>query len=104
MDGLCDLLAECDYICSVLPQTPQTDDILSNDVLSNCTKKPMIINIGRGNIISEDAILKALEKGWISHAVLDVFREEPLPKESPLWSSSKVSITIIILVACHTTH
>ncbi|XP_071788353.1 glyoxylate/hydroxypyruvate reductase A-like [Asterias amurensis] len=93
MDGLCDLLAECDYICSVLPQTPQTDDILSNDVLSNCTKKPMIINIGRGNIISEDAILKALEKGWISHAVLDVFREEPLPKDSPLWSSSKVTIS-----------
>ncbi len=93
MDGLCELLAECDYICNVLPQTPQTDDILSHDMLSNCTKKPVFMNIGRGNAISEDAILKALEKGWISHAILDVFREEPLPKESPLWSSPKVTIT-----------
>lgn len=90
MDGLCELLAECDYICNVLPQTPETDDILSHDVLSNCTKKPVFMNIGRGNAISEEAILKALDRGWISHAILDVFREEPLPKESPLWSSPKV--------------
>ncbi|XP_038076098.1 glyoxylate/hydroxypyruvate reductase A-like [Patiria miniata] len=93
LSGLAELLADCDYICNVLPQTPATDDLLSGDVLSSCTKQPVFINVGRGNVISDDTVLNALDKGWISHAILDVFRTEPLPASSPLWSSPKVTVT-----------
>ena len=56
-------------------------------------QKPVIINSGRGNIISENDIIKALDQGWIRYAILDVFRVEPLPEESPLWSRDDVLIT-----------
>ncbi|XP_022084604.1 uncharacterized protein LOC110976008 isoform X2 [Acanthaster planci] len=93
LSGLAELLADCDYICNVLPKTSATIDLLSGDVLSSCTKQPVFINVGRGSVISEDSILNALDKGWISHAILDVFITEPLPPESKLWSSPKVTIT-----------
>ncbi|EEC06545.1 2-hydroxyacid dehydrogenase, putative [Ixodes scapularis] len=48
--------------------------------------KPVLINIGRGTIISEESIIEALNNGWISGAILDVFPKEPLPVDSPLWS------------------
>ncbi|RXG51067.1 Glyoxylate/hydroxypyruvate reductase A [Armadillidium vulgare] len=66
------LLEECDYIVNVLPSTPATRGILGNNVLS-CTKKsPILMNIGRGDAISEDDIIIALNNSWISSAILDV--------------------------------
>jgi len=90
-----DLLPEVDYIICILPATLETDDLLSNGVLAKCSRerRPVLINVGRGNVISEKAILEALDQGWIRYAILDVFRVEPLPPESPLWSRTDVHIT-----------
>ena len=57
------------------------------------SQKPVLLNIGRGNIISEHEIIKALDSGWIRYAILDVFQVEPLPEESLLWSREDVLIT-----------
>lgn len=54
----------------------------------------MLINIGRSNIISESALIKALDKKWLSAAILDVFDEEPLPSDSPLWERDDVCVPL----------
>ena len=55
-------------------------------------KSPVLINLGRGDIISEPDIVNALDVGWLSAAHLDVFDVEPLSQESPLWKHPKVNI------------
>ncbi len=93
-DDLPEILHQSDYVCSILPKTPQTNRILSNGILENCKdRKTILINIGRGNIILESEIISALESGWIGGAILDVFNEEPLPKANKLWSFPNVVIT-----------
>lgn len=92
--NLQELLPHADYIISIMPATPFTTDLLGNDILSICqNKKPVLINVGRGNLISEEDIIKALDQGWIRYAILDVFRTEPLPSTSPLWTREDVLIT-----------
>ena len=87
-------LKRCDYLCSVLPSTACTKGLLSGDVLENCKeKKTVLINIGRGNVISNSTILKALDNQWIGGAILDVCEEEPLSKDSALWTHPQVTIT-----------
>ncbi|XP_070546765.1 glyoxylate/hydroxypyruvate reductase A-like [Ptychodera flava] len=94
MDRLQELLENCDYICNVLPSTQETIGLLNGDVLQPCqAKKSIFINVGRGNIITEESILHALSKGWLSAAILDVFQTEPLPDDSPLWKHPQVTIT-----------
>ncbi|XP_064472004.1 glyoxylate/hydroxypyruvate reductase A-like isoform X2 [Ornithodoros turicata] len=92
-DSLHDLLKECDYIINVLPSTPETTGMLNGDVLEQCVKKPVFINIGRGTIINEESLINALRNKWISGAILDVHTVEPLPRESLLWTAPNVIIT-----------
>ncbi|XP_072020170.1 uncharacterized protein in proB 3'region-like isoform X2 [Amphiura filiformis] len=93
VSGLPEILANCDYLCNVLPSTSKTKGILSGDALAHCKKKPVFINIGRGDVTTEDSIINAIKNGWISKAVLDVFEKEPLPKDSLLWTMPEVIIT-----------
>lgn len=89
-----DILPECDYIISVLPSTPETKGLLNNGVLQLCKERcPVLINVGRGSLISENEIVNALNNKWIAAAVLDVFETEPLPESSILWSHPNVFIT-----------
>lgn len=92
--NLPELLQSCDYVCNILPSTPATKNLLSGSVLE-CGKNnsPVFINVGRGDIIDEKSLIHALHQGWISGAILDVFKVEPLPKESALWKMSQVVIT-----------
>ncbi|XP_060079752.1 glyoxylate/hydroxypyruvate reductase B-like isoform X2 [Ylistrum balloti] len=93
-DQLVDILQNCDYICNVLPATPETRGLLSGDTLSHCkTKKSTFINVGRGSIVDEDSLVRAIDNHWIAGAVLDVFEQEPLPYDSKLWSLPNVVIT-----------
>lgn len=88
------LLESCDYVCNVLPSTPQTKGLLNGDVLVHCAgKKSVFINVGRGDIISESALIHALTEGWLGGAVLDVYEREPLPKDSMLWDTPNVILT-----------
>ncbi|GFU07037.1 hypothetical protein NPIL_523361 [Nephila pilipes] len=90
LDGV---LLDCDYLCNTLPYTPLTCGILSTSVFQKFRKKPVFINVGRGNIISENELVQALKTGCLSGAVLDVFEIEPLPESSPLWNIPEVTIT-----------
>ncbi|KAK7490617.1 hypothetical protein BaRGS_00018220, partial [Batillaria attramentaria] len=94
IEDLPEVLSSCDYICSILPSTPATRDMLSGDVLKHCqTRGSVLINIGRGSVISDDSLVKAVREGWIKGAILDVFNTEPLPADSPLWSLPNVVIS-----------
>lgn len=88
------MLESCDYVCNTLPKTTKTNGVLMGSMLKNCKEKQSIfINIGRGNVIRDCEIVKALTEKWIGGAILDVFEEEPLPKSSPLWGFDNVTIT-----------
>lgn len=92
------MLSSVDYIVNVLPHTSETAGMLSGDVLKICAeKRPVFINVGRGSIIDEASLLQALEKGWISAAILDVFPVEPLPTSSALWDHPKVTSMLYFL-------
>jgi phosphoglycerate dehydrogenase-like enzyme len=91
-------LQEADYIISVLPSTPETRGLLNDDAFASASKVnsgkcPVFLNVGRGDVISEDSLLNALDNKWISAAILDVFEIEPLPRESLLWNRSDVIIS-----------
>ncbi|XP_012252416.2 glyoxylate/hydroxypyruvate reductase A-like [Athalia rosae] len=89
-----EILRVSDYIVSVLPSTQETNGLLYGDVLEHCKeKRPVFMNIGRGNTIRETDIIRAIENRWISAAILDVFQEEPLPPSSRLWSIPEVTIS-----------
>lgn len=94
MSNLPEVLQSCDFVCNILPSTPATKNLLSGNVLeSGKDNSPVFINVGRGDIIDEKSLVCALDQGWISGAILDVFEAEPLPKESALWEIPQVVIT-----------
>lgn len=95
--GLAELpsfLAQSDYIVSVLPSTPDTAGLLDGDALAPCAaRSAALINVGRGDLLSPEAIVRALDAGWLRHYVGDVFAPEPLAAGSPLWAHPKVTVT-----------
>ncbi|MFN8664569.1 MAG: D-2-hydroxyacid dehydrogenase [Thermomicrobiales bacterium] len=86
------MLGEADYLVLCAPHTPETDTIM--DAAAFAAVKPGLglVNIGRGALVDEDALLAALRDGRLAFAALDVFRKEPLPPESPFWSQPNVLI------------
>ena len=86
-------LARADLLVCLLPDTPATRDLLDAARLALLPKGAAIINPGRGTLIVEAALLAALESGALSHAVLDVFRTEPLPPGHPFWAHPGVTVT-----------
>ena len=82
-----------DYLVSVLPQTSQTDNLIDHKLLMRLNPQAVVMNIGRGNVVAEAELIASLNAGHLRAAVLDVFREEPLPSDDPLWSTSGVHIT-----------
>lgn len=87
------LLMKSDFIVSVLPSTPETDGILNKQTFKLMKKTATFINIGRGKNVVEKDLMAALKSGEISHAVLDVFGQEPLSKEHPFWEMNNVTVT-----------
>ena len=88
-----EFLSGPDYLVVVLPSTPETYHLFDREVFQAMKDSSVLINVGRGNIVSEPDLVWALEEGVIRGAVLDVFEEEPLPEESPLWNMEQVFIT-----------
>ena len=75
------------------PLTEETRGMIGERELRAMKPTAYIVNIGRGGIIDEDALIQALQEGWTAGAGLDVFEEEPLPEDSPLWKMENVLIT-----------
>lgn len=92
-DGLEELLSQSDWVVITAAMTSETTGMIGEKELKAMKKSAYIINIARGPIIQGKALIKALEEGWIAGAGLDVFEEEPLPKDSPLWDMDNVIIT-----------
>lgn len=86
-------LNNVNLIVCMLPLTPRTENILNLDFFRKCNKGTYIINVARGNHLVEDDLMTAIGEGIISGAFLDVFRQEPLPKEHPFWNSDKITVT-----------
>lgn len=93
LSGLVNVVKRSDYILVSTPLTEQTRGLISKEVLSHCKKTAVIINVGRGPIIDEEALIEALESGDIKGAGLDVMTVEPLPKESKLWKLPNVLLS-----------
>ncbi|EJK45440.1 hypothetical protein THAOC_35950 [Thalassiosira oceanica] len=93
MDRLHDLMAESDYILVSAPLTDQTRGMISAEALSHCKRSAVVINVGRGPIIDEEALVDALQNNRIRGAGLDVMTVEPLPKDSPLWKLDNVLLS-----------
>ncbi|PLT31855.1 D-2-hydroxyacid dehydrogenase [Peribacillus deserti] len=93
MDHLLSVLGEGDYIVSILPSTVETRNLLTEDHFRRMKSSSIFINIGRGDLVKESVLLKALNHSQISHAILDVFHEEPLPVDHPYWDMDNVTIS-----------
>ncbi|MEM6276816.1 MAG: NAD(P)-dependent oxidoreductase, partial [Pseudomonadota bacterium] len=91
--GLREILGLSEILVLLMPFTPQTENTLNAETLGWLPEGAKIINPGRGHLINDDALLAALESGRVGGATLDVFRQEPLPKEHPYWSHPKVTVT-----------
>lgn len=91
--ALDDFLATSEILVVMLPLTPQTRQLLDASRLARLPFGAKFINVARGAIVDEDALIAALRSGHIAQATLDVFAVEPLPEDSPLWAMENVLIT-----------
>lgn len=87
------LLRESDFVVLCLPLTPEIGKLMGPRELKMMKKTAFLINVSRGQVIDEPALIQALRNGQIAGAALDVFEKEPLPPESPLWTLPNVIVT-----------
>ncbi|MBE3551905.1 MAG: D-2-hydroxyacid dehydrogenase [Kyrpidia tusciae] len=92
-DGLDQLLAGADYLVVLVPFTPQTRGMIGEAELRQMKSTAFLINMARGGIVDEQALLRALTEGWIAGAALDVFEQEPLPSDHPFWGLENCLLT-----------
>ncbi|MDR3707641.1 MAG: D-2-hydroxyacid dehydrogenase [Capsulimonadaceae bacterium] len=92
-EGLDRLLSRSDFVVIAAPLTPETRGLLSGPRIARMKPNAWLINIARGAIVDEKALIRALQSGAIGGACLDVFAVEPLPQDSPLWDMPNVYIT-----------
>jgi phosphoglycerate dehydrogenase-like enzyme len=92
-ERLAELLAESDVVVIALPLTAATRGLLDEAALRAMRPTAMLINVARGAIVQQAALVRALHEGWIGGAVLDVFEAEPLPPEHPLWQAPNVLLS-----------
>ncbi len=88
-----EFLESLDYLVLAIPRTSDTDHLIDSAALSKMKSSAVLINVGRGNAIAISDLVDALRDGTIRAAVLDVFEQEPLPRDSPLWELSNAFIT-----------
>ena len=93
LDELHDMLPKCDYVLLALASTVTTRHIIDAEALRCMQRSACLINVGRGALVDEPALIEALQAGIIRGAGLDVFEQEPLPANSQLWSLPNVLLT-----------
>jgi len=92
-DNLKKVLPQVDFLVSILPSTTETKGYFDYSHFELMPEHSIFLNMGRGDAVSSDTILKAVRNDEIAHAVLDVFEEEPLPENHPFWEEEKITVT-----------
>jgi len=92
-DSWRDFATDLDYLLCTLPGTSATNGIVDIEFLAALPHRVWLINIGRGRVINENALVNSLNNGSLAGAILDVFEEEPLPPAHPFWSTPNTFIT-----------
>ncbi|RST77615.1 D-2-hydroxyacid dehydrogenase [Siminovitchia acidinfaciens] len=93
IEQLKEAVPQCDYICCVLPSTEETTNLIDKEIIGLMKDQVIFINVGRGDIVIEEDLVKALKTGKIGGAALDVFNNEPLEAAHPFWSMENVLVT-----------
>ena len=87
------MLIECDYVVLAVPLTAATRHLIGPEELRAMKPSAFLINVARGDVVDEPALIQALQEGWIAGAGLDVFAQEPLPADSSLWGLENVILS-----------
>lgn len=87
------VLPQAEHLVLIAPHTPQTEGLIGQEELALLPEGAVLINIARGALVDEEALVEALDSGRLAGAGLDVFAEEPLPRESPLWDMPNVLVS-----------
>jgi phosphoglycerate dehydrogenase-like enzyme len=87
------LLGQSDYVVLTTPLTPETAGMIGEAQLRMMKPSAFLLNVARGGLLDEAALIRALQEGWIAGACLDTVVEEPLPADSPLWETEGLFIT-----------
>ena len=90
---LAEAAAEADFVIVLVPASDATHNLIDETVLRAMAPHSFLINIARGRVVDEAALIRALNDGWIAGAALDVFAREPLPADYPLWTAPNLIIT-----------
>ena len=93
MGDLPEFLPQADYVVNTLPNTPDTQNIINTAFLESMKPSAMFINVGRGQAVVEDDLVRALKNKQIASAVLDVYRTEPLPPQHVFWDTPHLILT-----------
>lgn len=92
-DQFVPFLERTEILVCLLPLTPETENILNAETFAHLPQGACVINCARGGHLVEDDLIAALDSGHLKAATLDVFKTEPLPEDSPLWSHPKIDVT-----------
>ena len=92
-DGLHALLGESDVVVLAAPLTPETDGLIDDAAIAAMRRDAWLINVARGRLVDDRALIRALGEDRIGGVALDTFRDEPLPQASPLWELPNVIVT-----------
>ena len=87
-----EVLAQSDFVLLLLPATPQTENFINTERLKQMRPNAWLLNFGRGHLIQDDDLIAAVKAKTIEGAVLDVFRQEPLPKDHKFWTSEGILV------------
>ena len=87
-----EVLAQSDFVLLLLPATPETDNFMNAERLAMMKPGAWLLNFGRGHLIKDDDLIAAVKGKKIAGAVLDVFRQEPLPSEHPFWGTEGIIV------------
>lgn len=91
-EGTPRVLAESDFVVLLLPATPETDNFINAERLAMMKPSAWLLNFGRGHLIKDDDLVAAVAAKRIAGALLDVFREEPLPSDHPFWTTPGIVV------------
>ncbi|MBT4116864.1 MAG: D-2-hydroxyacid dehydrogenase [Rhodospirillaceae bacterium] len=95
-DNMAEAVADVDFLVVLLPFSPETEKIVGAETFAAMKPSACLINVARGGVVDEAALIEALNSGAIAGAGLDVYEKDPLPTESPLWDMENVFMTPFI--------